>query len=417
MSASPFTAKAALRVIAASRPEAAADPGVNWRGGLLLKKNLDPKPILANVLHALRHAPALVGLLAWDEFRLRVTIERPTPWGSQPGPWLERDDISATEWMQKEYIDVRPDVVGQAVQRIALEQPRHVVRDYLTSLQWDGVPRVGRWLTRYLGVEESLIAGAFGQCWLISAVARIMKPGAKVDTCLILEGKQGIGKSRALKILAGEFFTDSIPDLHSKDAAVQLAGVWIVELAELDSLGRAESATIKAFMSRQTDRFRPPYGKRAEDAPRQCVFAGSVNESEYLKDATGARRFFPVKCGDVFDLAGLESDRDQLWAEALFLFRAGVPWWLEDEELVQAAVESQAERFDADPWEDGIRYFLLGKPSVTLDHIFDVHLNKPRKDVTQRDKIRVARCLQAIDWERYKYREGGRIVWAYREKD
>ena len=148
---------------------------------------------------------------------------------------------------------------------------------FRSGLKWDGVRRIDGWLSLYLGVEQSKVSCAFGARWLISAVARIMQPGCKVDCSLILEGAQGIGKSRALKTLAGEFFTDSMPDLHSKDAAVQLAGVWIVELAELDTLGRAESATIKAFMSRQTDRFRAPYAKRAEDAKRQCVFSGGCS--------------------------------------------------------------------------------------------------------------------------------------------
>jgi predicted P-loop ATPase len=132
---------------------------------------------------------------------------------------------------------------------------------------------------------------------MISTVARIFEPGVKADCCLILEGEQGSGKSSALRTLAAPWFTDEIAELGSKDAALQSHGVWIIELAELDSMSRADVGRIKAFMSRSVDRFRPPYGKRLIESPRQCVFAGSVNHSDYLRDETGARRFWPVECG------------------------------------------------------------------------------------------------------------------------
>ena len=151
--ADPFY-KTALQSVMASKPE--------WRQNLLLKKNGDPKPILANVLEALRNAPEFAGLLAWDEFKLQVITVRNTPWGSKSGTWTERDDVLLTEWMQREYIDVRPDVVGQAVQTIAHEQSRHVVRDYLMRLRWDGLKRIDGWLSLYLGAEQSKVSCAFG---------------------------------------------------------------------------------------------------------------------------------------------------------------------------------------------------------------------------------------------------------------
>jgi hypothetical protein len=141
------------------------------------------------------------------------------------------------------------------------------------------------------------------------------------DCCLILEDPQGSRKSTALKTLAGPYFADELADLGTKDSALQTQGVWIIELSELDSLGRAEVSRIKAFMSRTTDRFRPPYGNRLIESPRQCVFAGSVNHSSYLRDDSGGRRFRPVACGRI-DIDRLARDRDQLWAEAKALFRA-----------------------------------------------------------------------------------------------
>src|SRR5581483_7104435 len=188
---------------------------------------------------------------------------------------------------------------GQAVQTAARDRPIHPVKAYLHALLWDGVQRVDTWLSAYLGAEDTEYARAVGSRWLISAVARIYRPGVKADCCLILEGPQGIKKSTALRTLAGEYFTDELADLGSKDAALQIRGVWIVEISELDSLARSEIASIKAFMSRTADRFRPPFGKRVVECPRQCVFAGTVNHTEYLRDETGARRFWPVLCGTI----------------------------------------------------------------------------------------------------------------------
>ena len=155
----------------------------DWRANLLVKKNGDPKPLLANVLAALRHAPEFAGLLAWDEFRLEVITLRGTPWGGKPGIWNERDDVLLTEWMQLERIDVRPDVVGQAVQTIAHEQPRHVVRDYLTRLHWDGVRRIDGWLSLYLGVEQSAVSSAFGFCesWRRDSSRRLLELTGEPD--------------------------------------------------------------------------------------------------------------------------------------------------------------------------------------------------------------------------------------------
>jgi hypothetical protein len=164
---------------------------------------------------------------------------------------------------------------------------------------------------------------AVGPRWMISAVARIYAPGCKADCALILEGPQGIRKSSALMMIAKPWFADRLSDLSSKDAAMETRGVWIIEIAELDTMSRAVVSTIKAFMSRTQDRFRPPYGKRLVDLPRQCVFAGSVNpEGGYLKDPTGGRRFWPVVCSTI-NLETLQRDREQLWAEARDRFRGG----------------------------------------------------------------------------------------------
>jgi len=218
---------------------------------------------------------------------------------------------------------------------------------------------------------------AVGARWLISAVARIFRPGAKADCCLILEGPQGIRKSTALRTIAGEYFTDELADLGSKDAAMQTRGVWIIELSELDNLSHAEVARIKAFMSRTTDRFRPPYGMRLVESPRQCVFAGTVNHSSYLRDETGGRRFWPVVCGQI-DVDALAGDRDQLWAEAKARFESGSAWWLDTIDLVQLATDQQEARYEGDPWEEVIGPWLENKESTTISELLEKCIIKPQ---------------------------------------
>ena len=264
--------------------------------------------------------------------------------------------------------------------------------------------------------KDTEYSRAVGSRWLLSAVARIFRPGAKADCCLILEGPQGIRKSTALRTLAGEYFTDELADLGTKDAAMQTRGVWIIELSELDSLSHSDVARIKAFMSRTTDRFRPPYGMRLLESPRQCVFAGTVNHTTYLRDETGGRRFWPVTCGRI-DIDTLARDRDQLWAEAKARFDAGAAWWLETTELVQMASDQQMERYEGDPWDEVIACWLEGRSSVSISEVLERCLQKPQGLWTQTDKNRTARCLKALGWERYRERRSSRLEWRYRKEE
>ena len=211
----------------------------------------------------------------------------------------------------------------------------------------------------YLGRRDTPLNRAIGSRWMISAVARIMQPGAKVDHMLILEGPQGTKKSSALKMLAGaDWFTDELAEIGSKDAAQQMRGIWIIEIAELDAISRAEVSRIKAFLSRTTDRYRPPYERYVVEVPRQCVFAGSVNPDTYLRDETGNRRFWPVRCGNI-NLDALSRDRDQLWAEAVARYRDGTIWWLNEAELIADAKIEQDQRYQADAWDARIDRWLV----------------------------------------------------------
>ena len=397
--------------------------GSSWRKDLLRSKppmnNTEGRilPVLANAIAAFRHAPEWGGVLAFNEFAFGTVALKLAPWGIVPrGEWTDHEDRLAAEWLQRQGILVSVEVASHAVQTAARDRSFHPVKTYLEGLQWDGAERIDRWLTTYLGVLDSEYLQAVGSRWLISAVARIFQPGAKADCCLILEGPQGICKSTALRTLAGEYFTDELADLGSKDAAMQTRGVWIIELSELDSLSHADVARIKAFISRTTDRFRPPYGMRLVESPRQCVFAGTVNHGSYLRDETGGRRFWPVSCGRI-DIESLVRDRDQLWAEAKARFESGQVWWLESSDLVQLAADQQEERYEGDPWEEVIGPWLVCKQDTSISEVLEKCINKPQALWTQTDKIRAARCLRAQSWERYRDRQGSRLEWRYRKTE
>ena len=304
-----------------------------WANQLRLDLAGTPERNEANVITALSNDEAFAGALVFDEFRQEILVVRALPWDRHdvlPRPWSDADDVRCAEWLQHREINVGPATVSRGINAVARDQRVHPVRDYLTNLVWDGVSRLEQWVITYLGAEDTLLNRAIGSRWMISGVARILQPGAKVDHMLILEGPQGAKKSSALKTLAGaEWFTDELAEIGSKDAAQQMRGMWIIEFAELDAISRAEVSRIKAFLSRTTDRYRPPYERYVVEVPRQCVFAGSVNPDTYLRDETGNRRFWPVRCGSI-DLDALRHDRDQLWAEAVARYRDGAIWWFDE---------------------------------------------------------------------------------------
>src|SRR5581483_7637888 len=241
-----------------------------WANQLRFDLAGTPERNEANVITALSNDEAFAGALVFDEFRQEIVVNRSLPWdevgSTVPRPWGDADDVRCAEWLQRNEINVPPMVVSRSVGAVARDIRVHPVRDYLAGIAWDGTPRIEAWTILYLGAEDTPLNRAFGSLWMISAAARIMRPGAKVDHMLILEGPQGAKKSTALKVLAGEqWFTDELAEIGSKDAAQQMRGIWIIEIAELDAIGRAEVSRIKAFLTRTVDRYRPPYERYVID--------------------------------------------------------------------------------------------------------------------------------------------------------
>ncbi len=388
----------------------------DWKTQLLVGRRGRPFGNVANAISALRHAPEWQGVLYFNESTLETLAKAAPPFERAPAVpfvWADGHDVLTAAWLQHQDISINREIAGQAVQAVAREHCFHPIRDYLDSLTWDGIKRIDDWLSLYLGADPSDYVRAVGTRWLTGGVARVYRPGVKNDTCLILEGPQGLLKSTALRILAGdEFFSDDIADLGSKDSVLQTRGVWIIELAELDAMTRPESSRVKAFISRQVDRVRPPYGRRPIQMPRECIFVGTTNKTDYLKDETGGRRFWPVECGRI-DMAALERDRDQLWVEARERFRANGKWWFDSPALIDAATTEQRNRYEGDPWDEKIREWIHSRESTSVPDVLNKCLEKKAESWTQTDQNRVARALRAAGWIRYR-ESGGSRPWRYR---
>jgi len=339
--------------------------------GIITAKNGDMKPTLHNAILVLRKVNRDQGysickndMTAQDEWR--------------GGPINDADlGLVRVAVEQAGMHSVGSDLTAQAVRAVAELNRYHPVKDWLESLHHDGKPRLDTWLTRYLGVDASPYSRAVGRAFLIVMVARTMRPGCKHDHVLVLGGAQGIGKSTACHILGGDYAGDNMPSIRdgAKEAGLYLKGHWLVELAELAPSRKAEAEDLKAFLTRDTDEIRAPYARRADIVPRQCVFVGTTNETAFLRDASGGRRFWPVTCGATIKTAALAEDREQLFAEAVAAFRAGEAWHLPPDLERQAAVEQEAAR-EEHPWEQPIRRILDG---LTEGDGFD---RKPKNSVT-----------------------------------
>jgi predicted P-loop ATPase len=371
----------------------------DWTDRLILDEDNKIVANLANLIVILREAPKWNGVLGYDEFNARTVIRQRPPWGQEApdSPWTDHHESLTRVWFQSEKINPSAGDVGRAVQAAARHRVFHPVHDYFNSLVWDGVPRGDTWLIVYFHADDTPYMRAIGPRYLISAVARIYQPGAKVDHVLVLEGPQGKQKSEALRTLAknDSWFTDRLSHVASKDAAQEMAGVLIIEIAEMDALTRATASAMKSFLTRRRDRFRPPFGKHLTTLPRQCVFAGTINPPAegYLRDTTGARRLWPVACRGTIDLAGLEKVRDQLWAEAVYRFKAGAPWWLETPELEALATAEQEARFVVDGWEAPIAEWLGGRTDVSVGEVLTHVFGLAKQQHSQSAQTRVARIL------------------------
>lgn len=365
-----------------------------------------------NACLTLEHNEAWAGALAFDEFRGLTLLMRPVPGTTvprhnfTPRPIGEADIVAAVRWFNRNgWPDATKAATADALLTVAAANVISPVRHYLEALKWDRKARIDGWLSRYCGAAMTTFNYRAGTAWLISAVARALAPGCKADCALVLEGRQGAGKSSAVRALAGpDWFHDGLHDLSGKDASAALRGKWIIEIPELAAMRRSEVEEVKAFLSRTEERYRPAYARAEVVEPRRCVFIGTTNRSDWMMDDTGGRRFWPVAV-EAVKLDDLTRDRNQIWAEAVERYRAGAAWWLDRETEAEAAAVV-ATRTAGDPWEADVLRAVEGMTQVSTRDIFerlDVSIDRRGKA----DSMRISGILTRAGWRQEGKFTGG----------
>jgi putative DNA primase/helicase len=423
-----------------------------WKSSLQRKANLSLYPSLANAILIFANDLAWKDILAFDEFIGDIVSRKLPPWPkhSRPakfkvGDWTDNDTANAAAWLDLNYdmYNVPVHIVGQALKVVAACRIVHPIREWLRTLTWDGVPRVNSWLCRIGGSADTAYVRAVAKNYLIGAVARVYKPGSQVDSMPVFEGKQGVRKTSMLQVLFSEqWFMSFSGTIGDKDSYQVLLRKWGVEFGELDALSKSQVSTIKRYITERTSRYRPSYGSKAQDFAKQCVFAGTTNRDDYLKDVTGNRRFWPVKVPGIklpdgsigVDLKLLAVEREQLWAEAVHRYKKGETWYFTEAELVKTATEEAQKRQESDIFEEPIAAWLFdetvckSKPGVKKETFAErrarrgvtthqVAANALKLDVSQLQRnheMRIADVLRTLGWEGEREYSGGLTTRVFR---
>lgn len=342
------------------------EQNTNWDETLEINSKGEFKATIPNVEIILRNDPNLKGKLAFNEFTKQIECLGSVPWHktNQIRQWEDGDDSSLRSYVEKVYGIHHTGKTKDAIISVSIQNGHHPVRDYLNNLAWDGKSRLEKVFIKYLGVENNEVNRMITRKALTAGVARIMSPGCKFDYMITLYGPQGVGKSALLKKLGGAWFSDSLISVTGKEAYEALQGVWIMEMAELAATRKAEVEAIKHFISKQTDRFRVAYGHYTQDFPRQCIFIGTTNKVDFLRDETGGRRFWPMTVNpdnvEVKWSKITKKDIDQIWAEAIHFYKEGEELYLEPE-LEKEMRDIQSKHTEESPYVGIIEEFLNTK--------------------------------------------------------
>lgn len=383
------------------------EPEPDWKGQLIWSETTGALKVnSANLTLILQNDERFkdVGAVAYDLFKNVLVLD------GKPVTDHLITEIGAEIELAWKLSAIQPGLLRDVLVMLGRRNSFHPVQKWLRSLAWDGIPRVNDILHRYFRAQESRYSQAISCSLMLSSVARILDPGSKVDTVIILRGPQGCGKSSAIRTLFGDDWT-GVPtaEIDSKDFTQFLhSGVWAVELAELSNLRSSEVEVIKRVVTCQSDRFRPPYGRTQESLQRQCIFIGTTNADDFLKDPTGNRRFLPVLVGSI-DLEGLRRDRDQLFAEAVARYQKGETW----HEIPWEEAEAEREKvFDIDSWEERIAPWLSAKcpRETTVSEILEDCLGLPLDRHGRSEQTRVGNILRRWNWRSRQVRSGeGRL--------
>lgn len=393
----------------------------HWFDTLAKKARGGLEPCRSNIAKILRNHPQWKGVIGYNEFAHQIEKLLPTPWSDEPGVWDGPDDLFLDEWLA-DHMDVlikATSTTAEGVAHAANANRFHPVRQFLNNLPpWDGEKRLDFYLSDITQTRNSEFMQLAGRFFIIAMVARIFRPGCKFDYMLVLEGKQGQGKSSFFRILADPWFSETPFDIGTNEGNMAIQGVWLQEMPEMGMFSRSEDTAFKSFLAIAKDKFRRPYDRRPVEAPRVCLFGGTTNLDEYLKDQTGNRRIWPVRCAEV-DTVYLRENREQLFAEAIVAFKAGERFYpTPDEEAAYFEPEQRA-RLSMDGWEELISLYVYDilNQGCNFFTIVDLLLNackveKSKIDEANRMSMRVGRIMVRMGWIKMR-QPSGRRYWGY----
>lgn len=393
------------------------DRSGDWKDLLRRTEGGGLQPQLMNAYLILKHAPEWDGVLAYNQFAERIEKLKPPPvTNGEPGAWVDVDASKALVWLQMVWgLGMRSSaIVDEAARMVAWDNRYHPVKQWLEELpEWDGIERLGELMPKVFGADDNEYTRHIGKSLLVSAVARVLKPGCKVDEMVVLEGGQGLGKSTCVAELFGpEWYLETSEAPTTKDFYVTMQGNWVVEIGEMQSFSKADINQVKMAITRRDDKYRAPYDRHGSSHPRQCIFIGTTNADTYLSDPTGARRFLPVLCHQA-DVLEVRFGRLYYWAEALALYRSGFRWWDYPKDMANAEQEA---RYVEDAWEEAIADYVDGKapsgryPSgqegrideITVMQLLQHALQMDMAKMNKPEQRRVADILKRMGWERGK---------------
>lgn len=348
---------------------------------LALKKDGMPKATINNIVLILQYDEGLSNPIAYDMFADKTTVAKKLPWNKEmEREWTDADQTELYHYIEAKYGITNRRAADDAVVVAARRNSHNPVTSYLNTLSWDGRERVATLFIDYLGAEDNNYTRSIATKLLTAAVQRAYEGGNKFDYMPILVGEQGIGKSTLLDILGGEWYTDALTTFDGKKGAELISGKWVVEVGELAAMGRHEIEEIKQFITRRQDRYRAAYGRRAEDRKRRCILVGTSNETNFLRDTTGNRRFLPIQCmvnkpkRNVW--RDLVKERDQIWAEATALYKAGTPTHLSKEEE-EVAESIRSNYLAVAPYAGIVEEYIMRTEYIPADwYDMDTHKRK-----------------------------------------
>lgn len=404
---------------------AAADHGVgagrpHWRDGLVGKPRGGLDECRENVFLILSRHPDWAGVIGFNEFTQRVEKRKPTPFGSEPGEWTTDDDYLVGLWLTQHCdLNIKSEsYLVSGVAMVAHQQRFNPLLDWLDALPvWDGVPRLNCFIADCIGCANTEYVQKVGRYFMIGVIARALKPGCPMQYMPVLDGVQGLGKSTFWRTLGGEWYEESPFKFGDRDGYMNISGALIYEVAELDGFNKAETSAVKAFITQQRDRYREPYARRPVDRPRRCVFVGTVNHNEYLKDSTGNRRFWPLTVEDEVDIELLKAIRLQLFAEALAAFKAGERWYPTRDEESQWFAPEQEARLIVDGWLYPVKEWLNDVDQRMLREFTatQVATGACKIELSKVDRAqltRVGNIMQQLGWRKARQASGHRH-WVY----